>query len=386
MRIGLWVDYIGAYGRGIVTGAARYAAMTADVELVTEAMFSIQANQWHWGDIQLDGLIVQVAFSKLVEIGADGRVPTVNVSGIERQVVFPSILPDNRAVGTLAAAHFLERGFRHFVYAGAHAAYSDDRGDAFVTAVQAHGRARTTHVVTWPVDEAASESLADVLVAMPKPLAVFCANDLRAGVVVGACRARGLGVPEQVAVLGVDDDEFVVRMTRPPISSVRLPAEQVGYEAAALVQRLADGGHPPAAPLLLPPLGVVTRRSTDVLAIDDMDVARAVQFIREHAHEPIGIADVLAQVPLSRRSLERRFGLTLQRSPLEELTRWRIERAKELLSSTDLRIADVARRSGIADGHYLSILFRKKTGMSPAQYRRRFRNQPARKRDGDESV
>ncbi len=173
--------------------------------------------------------------------------------------------------------------------------------------------------------------------------------------------------------MGVDNDDLLCELARPSLSSVALPSEQIGMQAAALLARLLGGEKPPCAPLLLPPREVVVRQSSDTLAIDDSDVAAAVRFIRDHASRPIRVADVLEAVPVSRRGLERRFRKTIHRGIWEEIHRTHLERGKALLAGSDIPMSEVARRAGFTDSRQLSVVFRQETGLTPTAYRRQFR-------------
>ena len=209
---------------------------------------------------------------------------------------------------------------------------------------------------------------------LPKPVGVFAANDLWGLPVVEACRIAGLSVPDDVAVLGADNDELRCELARPSLSSIVSPAERVGYEAASLLEHLIHGAEPPAKPLLIPPIGVVTRQSSDVLAGCDPEVTAAVRFIRENAHRPLSVNDVLRKAPMSRRSLERHFRSILERSVGAEIRHVHLERVRDLLASTALRMDEVASRSGFTSVHYMSRIFRRETGMTPTAYRRQVRN------------
>jgi LacI family transcriptional regulator len=215
----------------------------------------------------------------------------------------------------------------------------------------------------------------------PKPLAVLASNDVAAADVLSACLRLGIPVPESVAILGVDDDDLVVSIARPALASIEIPARQLGYEAAALLERLMDGAKPPRKPILLAPTGIIVRASADIFAVDDPDVAEALRFIRENAAEPIRVHDVLAHVALSRRTLERRFVKQLGRTPLAEIHRVHLDRAKRLLIDTDLAIPAVAHAAGFGDDTRFNFMFRRDAGMPPTAYRKKFRlnDRPANK-------
>jgi LacI family transcriptional regulator len=195
-------------------------------------------------------------------------------------------------------------------------------------------------------------------------------NDFRGTQALDACRRAGIAVPEEVAVVGVDNEELVCTLANPPLSSVVPNARSIGYEAAALLDRLMRGEPEPTTPLFIPPVEVITRLSTDVNAIADPEVATAMRFIREHACEGIAVADVLSQVPVSRSVLQRRFRGLLGRSIHGEIAGVRLQRAKQLLIETDLPLAAIAQRTGFSHVEYLCAAFRQATGLPPGTYRR----------------
>jgi LacI family transcriptional regulator len=207
--------------------------------------------------------------------------------------------------------------------------------------------------------------------SLPKPLALFVANDLWGFELVQAVREIGLHVPDDVAVLGVDNEELLCEIAHPPLSSIRIGAEQIGHAAVALMEKMLRGKPLSAEIPRIPPLEVVTRQSTDVLAVDDPEVAAALRHIRQHALEGLSVKQMLDVVPINRRTLERRFISVLGHTPLEEIRRVRLERAKTLLQ-TDLPIYDIAIRSGFATPEYLATSFFQATKMTPTAYRRQF--------------
>jgi LacI family transcriptional regulator len=184
-------------------------------------------------------------------------------------------------------------------------------------------------------------------------------------------------VPEQVAVLGVDDDEMICRLTSPALSSIDHGAYQVGYEAAAILDRIMRGHPPPATPLIVPPVGVVTRRSTESLAIADPDVAMAVRSIRQKVRDGVKVSNILKAVPISRTKLEREFRKLFGRSINQEILRCRVELAKEELMRGKAGILDVALRCGFANRQHLNVVFKNLTGETPTKFRARFEVEPS---------
>ncbi|MCX7935340.1 MAG: substrate-binding domain-containing protein, partial [Planctomycetota bacterium] len=215
--------------------------------------------------------------------------------------------------------------------------------------------------------------LLDWLRALGRPAGILAANDVRARKLLDICQSAGIKVPEDVAIVGVDNDPLICLTARPTLSSIALPFERIGYEAAELLDRMMHGEALPEKPIVFPPLGVMARDSTDIVAIEDLVVSRALYFLRQHADKDISMDDVANALGVNRRTLERRFAKQVGRSLHQELTRLRIEISRRLLSETDLPMPDVARRSGLTSATQLSVIFRRETGWTPREYRRRFR-------------
>jgi LacI family transcriptional regulator len=194
-------------------------------------------------------------------------------------------------------------------------------------------------------------------------------NDVRGQHVLDACGLVRAHVPDEIAVVGVDNAETLCELSNPPLSSVMPNAERIGFESAALLDRLMAGESAPTLNLLIEPVEVVTRRSSDVFAVEDTLVARAMRFIREHACQGIKVADVLRESHCSRSVLERRFRESLGRSPQVELRTIQLRRVKELLVETDWTLARIAEAVGIEHPEYLSVIFKRDTGQTPSQFR-----------------
>jgi LacI family transcriptional regulator len=274
----------------------------------------------------------------------------------------------------------MDLGLRHFAYRGyERASFSELRERGFKDALAAGG----FEMSVWSpavIPDARLRTPAGInpsmltwLTRMPKPAGIFCANDGLACEILDLCRYGKLRVPEEICILGVDDDELLTQISHPPISSIALQTQKIGFEAAKLLDQLMGGKKPPGEPLLLPPERVVARQSTNLLAIGDEYVLTALRYIREHIHEQISVEDIVDVVPVNRRFLERRFREHLGRTPLQEIRRVRIETAKQLLSGTDLAMPAIARRSGFPNPERLANVFHAVTGMTPTHYRRQFR-------------
>jgi LacI family transcriptional regulator len=366
-HVALIVESSIAYGRGLLRGIARFLRERGPWSIFLEQR-ELGAALPDWiGRWKGDGVITRSDDPRLARTG----LPTVGLfDRVERRAGIPMILNDNRAVGRVAAQHLLDRGLRHLAYTGV-------RGEHWSELrLSGAGEVARSAKVTFAVHpsrgrwEAEQERLRKWIASLPKPLGLVAANDVHGQRALDACRRGGFAVPEEVAVVGADDDRELCELSDPPLSSVAFNPERAGYEAAALLDRLMRGGRAPEEPALIAPLGVSTRQSTDVLAIADPYVAKALHFIRRNALEGIHVGSVLREVPLSRRALEHRFRKLLGRTPKAEIQRLRIERVKTLLSSTDLPIRRISDQLGFHQPSYLSSLFRKATGQSPAAFRR----------------
>ena len=329
-----------------------------------------------------DGIIARVENETIAKTLLKLGLPTVDVSfGLERSP-FPRVTMDSMVITRLAADHFLERGFANFGYCG-HNQYhwSRLRGDLFARHIHAAGH--TCHYFngapiknvryTWELEV---EQIANWLKELPRPIAIMGCYDERGQQVLEACRRLNIAVPDEVAVIGVHNDELVCETCDPPLSSVISNGLRVGYEAAALLDRMMAGQRVPAQTILFEPLGVATRQSTDVVAVTDAQISKAVRFIREHACEGISVDDVLRAVPMSRTVFQRRFKRLLKRTPHDHILRVRIERVKTLLASTNLTLAEIAERTGFEHLEYLSVAFKRTVGDSPSRYRHRYQHRP----------
>jgi LacI family transcriptional regulator len=307
-------------------------------------------------------------------------VSVVDVSNRDSPFGLPRITSDDRAIGRLAAVHLLERRFRSFAFCGFEGErWSALRREAFREALA--GTGDPVEVFESPLRgrperpwEDEQERTVHWLESLPKPVGVMACNDLRGFHLLEACQRSGLRVPDEVAVIGVDDSKLLCELCDPPLSSIIPNAEQIGYEAAALLDRLMGGEWVDFEVSTVPPLGVTSRLSTDVLAIDDELFVAAVRFIRAHACFGITMGDVLASVPLSRTTLERRFRKYLGRSPQAEIRAVQLGRARQLLAETDHPMHQIADLVGFEHTEYFHFAFKREFGCTPGEYRQESRS------------
>lgn len=321
-----------------------------------------------------DGVIARVENPGIAALLRATRLPVVDVSAALERTAFPRVATDSEAVTLLAAEHLRERGFRHFAYCGeSKFLWSAQRGNFFQRQVRALGGTCSLFETTRSRHESTEEkeiaAIAEWLSRLPKPVGVLACYDVRGQQVLEACKLANLAVPSDVGVIGVHNDELLCELCDPPLSSVIPNARRAGYEAARLLARMMDGKKVPAVAQLIPPLGVAGRQSTDVVAVNDAPVAAAARYIREHAHTGIGVEDVLRAVPMSRTLLERRFRRVLGYSPGAHILKVRIEHVKTLLATTSLSVGAIAERTGFTHPEYLSVAFRRETGLTATRYR-----------------
>jgi LacI family transcriptional regulator len=370
----LIVETSKVYGRGLLRGIGRYAMTHGQWSLfVEERSMTDEVPRWlrHWRG---DGVIFRSMTRGMVDAIRRTGVPAVDTCSYITNHGFPLVyLDEDHAVG-LAVTHFLEREFVHFGFCALEEVrWVEWRREAYLRRLAALGI--TAHDFT--AVGAGSDSgwnqqrrcMAAWVASLPKPIAILAANDVCGMRLIDACRVAGAAIPEQVAVLGVDNDDVLCQLTSPPLSSIDPGAERIGYEAAALLDRLMNGEAAPQEPCWLPAREVIARQSTDVLAIDDEDLARALHFIRQYACQGIGVEDVLDRVPISRATLERKFAAVLGRTPRGEIVRVRLDRVRHLLRETTYPVERIAELTGFKNPAHLCVVFKRETGRTPGAYR-----------------
>jgi LacI family transcriptional regulator len=369
----LFIETAREFGRGLLHGIARYSRLHGRWR-VYRWPGALDSSLPEWRHLKIDGAIVRDV--KAVEDLVRSGVPVIFAQhNRESYAPFPVILTESAAIGCMAAEHFLDRGFQDFAYCGLDDfAWSRGRAEHFVRRLEHEGF--RVHMYRQPASRSAREArreqnrIADWLRSLPGPVALMCCNDDRALQVVEACKQADLVVPDDVAVLGVDNDVLVCDLADPPISSVALSTETAGHEAAKLLDYLMKGGEMAGQQIPVRPTHIVTRMSTDILAASDPEVSAALRFIRRNANRLIQVGDVVESTNVSRRVLEKRFKAMLRRSVHQEIRRVRINNIIPLLVGTDMSITDIALRCGFDGVEHISRYFRKETGVSLRDYRK----------------
>ena len=352
-RVLLAIDTCTAFGRGLLEGIARYNR--------EHGRWSICCRPDELANWTGDGILAFTNDSALTEV--ERRLDGVAINlGVDAPVAV-----DEAHVARLAAQHLLERGLHQFAFYG-----PADRAEQFRRAIERHGKGCLVHADDRRCDwEAGQERLAGWIRSLPKPIGIMAGDDQRGLEVLDACRRGHVAVPDDVAVIAAGNDPTLCELTIPPLSSIDVNAQGVGYEAAALLDRMMGGAPAPSRPVKLAPRGVITRRSSDVVAAEDEEVSRAVLYIRDRACGGLQVGDVLSHTGMSRASLQLRMKQLLGRTIHQEIQRARLSRAKDLLAMSALTIKQVARESGFASVQYMTRVFRAETGETPARFRNR---------------
>jgi LacI family transcriptional regulator len=307
------------------------------------------------------------------------RIPMVVAMGTRRMdESYFEIVTADREIGRLGASTFLGLGLRHFAYCGLEGlSFSDDRGAGFIEKIQEAGNSVDLYSSSirnprdyWYAD---TKQLARWLSALAKPTGLMGCNDDRARMLVDICRGQKIQVPDEIAILGVDNDEQVCKSCSPPLSSIALAAERGGYEAAALLASMMSGQRPNSRVVTIFPTHVVSRQSTDILAIPDPTMVQLLRFIRDNSNRNLLVADLAKAAGLSRRALQDRFKRFLGRTPMEEIHRCRAERIARLLVETNMTVGQIGEINGFEVEAHVARFFSSQTGMTPLAYRRRNR-------------
>jgi len=375
-RVAVVIEASNAYARGLLAGIHRHVRehdpWTVFLPEHGRGAPPLESlTRWHG-----DGVIARIetkATAKALEtLRQKLGIPVIDVSAARLVADLPYVETDDAAIATVAADHFFERDFRHFAFLGDDRfRWSENRCRTFVEVVAAKGHdvAVFSHRRrrSGPADDdAAVEAW---LTGLPKPIALLACYDIRGRQAIDACRRAGIAVPDEVAVLGVDDDNVLCGLASPPLSSVMPDAIGAGRLAAELLEHMMRGEPLKRSEWLLPPLGIATRQSTDVLAIDDPLVVAAVRQIRDHACNGIKVTDVARALKTTRRVLENRFAKRVGHTPHEEIARVQFRRVEQLLLETELSLATIATRAGFKHTEYMTVAFTKRHGMPPSRWR-----------------
>ncbi len=375
-RVALLIESSRAYARELIRGIARFNQEHAHWRIeFTPRGLDDPPPAWlkAWKG---DGILARINDRRMARALSEKGVPVVDLRRILRSEGVPSVGPDDALVARLVVEHFRQRGFHRLAFvglpAGSHKAM-DARAEHFRRLIKQAGREHhqlnvkpVTRGDRW---EAQCGQIRRWLQQLDRPCAIMASNDDLGLLVLDACRRAGIEVPDEIAVAGVGNDECLCDLSLPALTSVDLNPWRIGYEAAALLDRMMAGRPVPDRETVVAPTGIVARMSSDVVATEDPRVAQAILFIRQHACDGIQAADVLRRVCVSRASLEPRFKHILGRTVHQEIQRVRLSRVRELLAATDMPIKQIARQTGFRYPEYMMRVFRHANGQTLKQYR-----------------
>lgn len=364
------------YSRGILSGLALYSKIRGPWMFITRPPFyvkeTVDSTAISWIDtLAIDGIILQARY--ITDRIKRSGVPLIALDANTKLKGVPRILTHNQRIGQMAAEHLLECGFSHFAFCGFdHFPWSRQRCSSFCQTVKdagyscyTYGQSQKGEVRSWTREYF---SIIDWLAALPKPLGIMASNDDRGQQILEACKIAGHSVPEEIAVVGADNDQLECALTAPPLSSVSLNLEKAGYQTAEAMDKLFRGKQ--TGDIVVEPIQVVRRQSTDIVAVGDADVSAALRFIREHADKSIQVNDVIQILCVSRRTLYAKFRKALGRSVHDEIVRVRLARIKSLLTDTQLSISRIAKMMNFTGPDKLFRFFIRETGKTPTEFRK----------------
>jgi len=367
------------YDRQVIRGITRYVHSAGYWQLYVEEDPADKIPSF--ADWSGDGMIVDTDDRRIAAAIPRLAGPLVAIGALAPDVLqrlpVSTVRTDDETIARWAADHLLEKGVRSFAYCGMRTRgldrWAEIRRDAFRQRLAENGfpcavfTGRLYAPRHWGLLQTELQQWLD---GLPKPVGIMACNDWRGRHLLEACRQLRLRVPDDAAVIGVDNDDLTCELAIPPLSSVAQDAEAVGYEAAGLLDQLMRGRRRRPTHLVIPPKCLVERESTDLVATDDPLVSSAVRFIREHATRGINVADVVRHLDVSRSTVEKRLKRHLGRTALDEIQRVRLEAARRLLATTDLPLHVVAKRAGYSTVQYMCAVFKRELGHPPGQLRR----------------
>jgi LacI family transcriptional regulator len=375
-NVALIVETSNSYARNVLRGIHDYARTRHGWTLYLTEHGRHEIDQSFSSNWKFDGVIARIETDHMARIITTMDVPTVDVSAARLIQGIPWVETDDEAITRLALDHLRDCGLRNFAFFG-DPFYNWSiwrqrnferilgRPDIIRSRIFNLPARKDPWVQWWTCREA----IRDWLTSLPKPVGVFACYDACGQQLLEICRYFDFKVPEDIAVIGVDNDELLCELATPSMSSVIPNSFRTGVCAAEILDRMMRGEILAGRKNSIEPLGVRKRVSTDVLTVGDPHIAKAIAFIRQKAHQNIRVEDVLNIVPLSRRVLEARFRRALNRTPHQEILRVRTNAVRELLLETEMSLSEISEALGIEHPEYLSVFFKKETGLTPREYR-----------------
>lgn len=367
-----------SYERGLLRGIASYARLHGPWQFyrqlpeISGGTHNLPTELKTWNP---DGLIIREGY--YTETALQTKVPCLYAPATKPLNKLSNIIVNDFAVGQMAAIHLIECGFKHFAYCGMNKRYfwSRNRRDGFISALSEHGfnadiyQRKNKGPIHWSHDISAISSWIN---SLPSPLGMMVCNDDFTLLTSEACKIAKRQIPEDIAIIGVGNDEAICDLATVSLSSIKLATEQAGYRAAELLHNLMLKKENSNRDIIVEPTSIVKRHSTDILALDDRHIADALRFIRNHTSRPINVDDVIKAIPLSRRALYNRFKRATGSSIYEYIKRSRLDAFTKLLLETNLTISEISNSMQFPDEKNVARYFRKTKGITPNTYRQKY--------------
>jgi LacI family transcriptional regulator len=375
-RVALIIETSKAYGRELLLGISKYNRLHGPWSVYLAERGQDDPDPKWLSTWKGDGIITRARDLSSCRAARDRGIAVVSLRHLLAKPEFPTLFPDQHLIAVRVAEHLLERGFRNFAYIGVPRAKGWERlrRQSFMKLIRQRG---AISAVTGPLlDEPARNRelqearIATWLMSLPKPVGIMVSHDTQGVQLLDACRRAGIRVPADVAVVSVDNDTVLCELAATPLSSLDQNVQKLGYEAAAMLDLMMSGKGFPNKNYFTEPNYVVARQSSDVIAVDDGQLVKAIRFVRENACSGINVDDVSRAAGMSRRALEKKFAHLFGRAPLEEIQEVRYQRIRQLLLETDHPLPQIAELTGFQFAEYLVRFFKKRSGMTPALYRR----------------
>jgi len=377
----LQIDTSRITGRALIRGIIRYTQLYGPWNFYSDLSFFSKIGltyDCNWETLKPDGIFVHTPDKRLIKKIIKSNIPAI-LHGFNNVIEeLPNLICDNAMIAEFGADHLLGRGFCNLAYCGyRNVQWSQERQDVFETLASKAGCQSYVYqspdnisINSWQQEQ---DSLAQWIRSLPKPVGIMCANDDRGQQVIEICNALGILVPDEAAVVGVDNEEFICELTNPPLSSVDRHFVKAGYQAAELLHRMMQGKQAEKQDIIIEPSRVVERQSTDVYSIEDPVVVEALRFIRRNANRIITVDDVVEHVAMSKMGLYQKFMRSVGRTVYNEITRTRIDHIARMLIETELPIDKIALDMGFTSSDHISRYFQQAKGLTPRQYRAKYK-------------
>lgn len=378
-HVALFIETSKIYGRELLKGIAHYQRLHTPWSIFIGERGQDDPDPPWLAKWKGDGIITRSLDMKGHRRARDRGIKVVSLRHLLDKAEFPTLFPDQVQIATRIAGHLIACGFENFAYVGVagEKGWEQLRRNTFLRVLRERGQPGVTirprladPRLAWELQE---EQIAAWVRTLPRPVGIMVNHDVQGVQLLDACRRAGIRVPEEVAVVSVDNDAVLCELACPPLSSLDQNVEMLGFEAASLLDRMMRGKKVAAANYFIPAGEVVVRRSSDTLAMKDARISKAVRFLRENACKNVSVPDIAKVAGMSRRSLEKKFIETFGKSPLEEMQEIRLRRVRQLLLETDYVLPKIAKLSGFKYQEYLVRFFKMRTGSTPGQFRRRMR-------------